>query len=421
MTRGAFGHRAGLGASSSAPPSGPAGGDLAGTYPDPTAHRVTTGSFPMRDAGAVTRFTWTLAAALVAQAPSTATSVAFNQAQATAGAGAAWTIAAQRGFAGSVGGKLTLQAGYGGTLGTDLAGGIDLDVGQTVGGSTSTLTIVGGASGTILQILGGPGNTATIRNQGAGAGLAGIRIEAVSGVISISSQAGFSCFIGATGGVLLEQTATTAVWYVNSAVTRTETLASAGACAVSWAAGCTSVTYSQAQAGSGTGATWTVRAQQGANPGQGGVLSLLGGAAGSTGTRSAGGAVSIQGGAAGGNSGGGALGGAVTVFGGDGSSSNGGGGSVIVSGGAGGAGGASVGGDVNIRGGVTGGSGGGVVRIQNAAGSADRIIVNDTGMGFFAATPIAKPTVSGSRGANAALASLCTELANLGLIVDNTS
>ena len=32
-----------------------------------------------------------------------------------------------------------------------------------------------------------------------------------------------------------------------------------------------------------------------------------------------------------------------------------------------------------------------------------------------------KPTVTGSRGANAALASLCTQLATLGLITDSTS
>lgn len=40
---------------------------------------------------------------------------------------------------------------------------------------------------------------------------------------------------------------------------------------------------------------------------------------------------------------------------------------------------------------------------------------------FFGATPISKPTVSGSTGANAALASLLTALANLGLITDSTT
>jgi len=44
------------------------------------------------------------------------------------------------------------------------------------------------------------------------------------------------------------------------------------------------------------------------------------------------------------------------------------------------------------------------------------------GLGVFgAAPPIAQPTVTGSRGGNAALASLLTALAATGLIVDGTS
>jgi prepilin-type processing-associated H-X9-DG protein len=54
------------------------------------------------------------------------------------------------------------------------------------------------------------------------------------------------------------------------------------------------------------------------------------------------------------------------------------------------------------------------------AGGADRIVANNTGVGFHNSTPIAKPTVSGSRGGNAALASLLTTLANYGLITDST-
>lgn len=42
-------------------------------------------------------------------------------------------------------------------------------------------------------------------------------------------------------------------------------------------------------------------------------------------------------------------------------------------------------------------------------------------IGFFGTTPIQKPTATGSKGSNAALASLLTALANLGLIVDNTT
>lgn len=50
-----------------------------------------------------------------------------------------------------------------------------------------------------------------------------------------------------------------------------------------------------------------------------------------------------------------------------------------------------------------------------------RIAGNSTGLGFFAATPVAKPTVTGSRGGNAALANLLAELALLGLITDSST
>lgn len=42
-------------------------------------------------------------------------------------------------------------------------------------------------------------------------------------------------------------------------------------------------------------------------------------------------------------------------------------------------------------------------------------------VGFYGTTPISKPTVTGSKGANAALASLLTQLAALGLITDSTT
>ncbi|HSE61122.1 MAG TPA: glycosyl hydrolase family 28-related protein [Candidatus Saccharimonadales bacterium] len=46
---------------------------------------------------------------------------------------------------------------------------------------------------------------------------------------------------------------------------------------------------------------------------------------------------------------------------------------------------------------------------------------NGSAAGFYGTTAISKPTVSGSKGGNAALASLITALANLGLINDSTS
>lgn len=44
-----------------------------------------------------------------------------------------------------------------------------------------------------------------------------------------------------------------------------------------------------------------------------------------------------------------------------------------------------------------------------------------TTVGFYGATPVAKPTVTGAKGANAALASLLTALVSLGLITDSTT
>ncbi len=80
---------------------------------------------------------------------------------------------------------------------------------------------------------------------------------------------------------------------------------------------------------------------------------------------------------------------------------------------------------VAIKGGKagTGGSGGAGVTGAVTIGSDTtvRVEANATGLGFFATAPIAKPTVSGSRGSNAALASLITALANLGLITDGSS
>jgi hypothetical protein len=42
-------------------------------------------------------------------------------------------------------------------------------------------------------------------------------------------------------------------------------------------------------------------------------------------------------------------------------------------------------------------------------------------VGFNNTPPISKPTVTGSKGGNAALASLITALANYGLITDSTT
>ena len=62
----------------------------------------------------------------------------------------------------------------------------------------------------------------------------------------------------------------------------------------------------------------------------------------------------------------------------------------------------------------------GAVLIQSGDGT-NKLLANNTGVGFQGTNPIAKPTITGSRGGNAALASLLTQLAAYGLIVDGTT
>jgi hypothetical protein len=53
----------------------------------------------------------------------------------------------------------------------------------------------------------------------------------------------------------------------------------------------------------------------------------------------------------------------------------------------------------------------------------DDVLLGGSGkqVGFYGTTPAGKPSVSGSRGGNAALTSLLTALANLGLLTDSST
>lgn len=87
--------------------------------------------------------------------------------------------------------------------------------------------------------------------------------------------------------------------------------------------------------------------------------------------------------------------------------------------------------DLLLRSGNSTGAGESGVKIQTAhaglSGTADSYSTNvmfqalGNKLAFNGATPITKPTVTGSRGGNAALASLLTALATLGLITDSTT
>ncbi|MBK8772265.1 MAG: hypothetical protein IPM06_17835 [Rhizobiales bacterium] len=62
---------------------------------------------------------------------------------------------------------------------------------------------------------------------------------------------------------------------------------------------------------------------------------------------------------------------------------------------------------------------GGGITLSSSGGVA--IAINSTGIGFNGASPVAKPTITGSRGGNAALASLLTGLATSGHITNSTT
>ena len=89
------------------------------------------------------------------------------------------------------------------------------------------------------------------------------------------------------------------------------------------------------------------------------------------------------------------------------------------------------GGTLFLNAGISTGSGESGIKLQTAvagtAGTGDRSPTNvaiealGNKLAFNGATPITKPTVTGSRGGNAALASLITALAQLGLITDSTT
>lgn len=62
------------------------------------------------------------------------------------------------------------------------------------------------------------------------------------------------------------------------------------------------------------------------------------------------------------------------------------------------------------------------IRAETAAGNTDiRIEILEDKIGFFTVAPVVRPTITGSRAGNAALASLLTGLNGLGLVIDNTT
>ena len=59
--------------------------------------------------------------------------------------------------------------------------------------------------------------------------------------------------------------------------------------------------------------------------------------------------------------------------------------------------------------------------VYNSSGAWENELAAAAKVGFFGATPITQPTVSGSKSSNVALTSLIAQLANLGIIIDSTT
>lgn len=83
---------------------------------------------------------------------------------------------------------------------------------------------------------------------------------------------------------------------------------------------------------------------------------------------------------------------------------------------------ASGGGSTNLHGSGQVNIGAGSGSLSIGGGNGDITIAgNANTLGFFSTTPVAQPTVTGSRGGNAALTSLLAALGNLGLVIDSST
>lgn len=207
------------------------------------------------------------------------TSVSIGQSQHASAAGNPMSVRAQRGFTGFVGGTLTLGGGAGGTLGTNLAGAVRVDLGTQVASVSSKFELFD-------NITPGAGGF--------------FRIDANVGTARLGSQAnleinsGGDFALAAGGGLRMfftaPNTAQTFVWRGAGNVTvRTDAFTANGTCVETWAASVTSVTFNQAQSTTGVGAAWSSRAQKGLAGSVGGSYTIGGGDGGTPGTQLAGG------------------------------------------------------------------------------------------------------------------------------------
>jgi hypothetical protein len=168
----------------------------------------------------------------------------YSHPQSVNAAGLASSFTAQQGRAGFIGGKFTIAAGSGGTPGTELGGGIDLELQQLVGGSSSALRLLMGASGVLATLArdnAAAGLLWTLGSQNWKVTCAAVDFSATA-AIGLTSSGSTVTLKSGTGDMFFDASTKTFNYRSGAgALGRADVNDSAGACSMTWQSGVTSV------------------------------------------------------------------------------------------------------------------------------------------------------------------------------------
>ncbi len=213
--------------------------------------------------------------------PAAVAAVAITHAQDASAAGGSFSITAQQGFAGFVGGDINFSTGRGGTPATNAAGNFNIDLGRQVG--------ITGAKFALRDELaagGGARDIFTVRSIGAG-----VSVDAgVTGSMSVTGgqfvfTAGVSniVFISTTG-IDFRSGDRTYAWSGAGVRARTDTMHGTGATTLVWSDAVASVDETWNQHLTAAGNHWTFKGQKGAAGFVGGNVVIRSGEGGTLGT-----------------------------------------------------------------------------------------------------------------------------------------
>lgn len=245
------------------------------------------------DVGLHTRLVWNNVAAWVSTFDASVTSVTESWTQTASGPGGTWSITGQQGAFGSIGGTVQITAGKGGNPGTNLAGGVKVDLGKPVAGSSSEFGLYTESNKIGFSKM--SSSSLVIGNDGYTSG--GLILEAVAGTLNLESIVGdVSIFSG--GSIKFNPGSQQYVWLSDSGNFRTDTIA--GSALYAHDTVITGITWNQNDLTStGTGGAFSIVAQNatavtstggkvnltaGTGTLKGGNLELFAGTTGSSGT-----------------------------------------------------------------------------------------------------------------------------------------